>query len=369
MPTKVIFLMGAPTSQSLRWDEEGLLTSPIFPFHSLEALAGDNGPATNTDSPRWRLLQNSEALDIPEENPMFDKTRDARFFTTKDLATSSRSSTEPDGSALSQFCDYSFSIHERSEISAQSLQIEDSMKESGSWADSTGTSIATFEGEEPAEFRLQIHGDITDLQDIPSVTYLNSIVPQTMTVNLIVGVITIRPPRRIVTRQWKTELDLVEVVVGDDTKTGFGVTFWLPSKDHSVTQGHTNDAQELRQTLGTLRPRDIVLLRMIGLSTFRERVYGQSLKKGITKIDLLHRQRVDVTDPGGIYSARSLRSMDRDSAAKNDDPLLLTKVKKVREWNQKFVDITTDPAGGDVRKATKRGPILPPDTQEDLLRL
>ncbi|KAE8377756.1 hypothetical protein BDV26DRAFT_262879 [Aspergillus bertholletiae] len=361
---KIIFLMGAPTLRSLQWNEDELLTAPISPFHISDAHNDDDDwPFTDSGTVKWRLLQEGRSTGALGENLGLSIDGGARFFTTQDLVTPSGSSTTSEDSTLSQFYDHSFTVHEISEITAPGVLLGDSMKESEIWADSTGTSIAT---EESLGLELPIQGGITDLQSIPSVAYLTSIAPQTMTVNIIVGIVTIRPPRRVVTRQWKNEVDLIEMVVGDDTKSGFGVTFWLPPMEGRMAPGQHNESHELRQTLETLRPRDIVLLRMVGLSSFRERVYGQSLRKGITKVDLLHRQRVDVTDASGMYSARSL--MNQDTTAKNNE-LLWVKARKVREWVRHFVSTTTDPAGGDARKSTKRGPTLPPDTQEDSSRL
>ncbi|KAB8239326.1 uncharacterized protein BDW43DRAFT_257591 [Aspergillus alliaceus] len=364
MSRKIIFLTGAPTLRSLNWDEEELLTAPVSPFHNSDAHDGDYQTFADTNVVKWRLLQDGRwPPDISDESSVLGIDRGARFLTTQNLMMASGLSIAPEDSTLSEFYDHSFTVHETSEISTPGAHIGDAMRESESWTDSTGTSVATATEENP-RLGLPIQGGITDLQDIPSVAYLNSIVPQTMTVNLIVGIVTVRPPRRIVTRRWKNELDLVDMVVGDDTSSGFGVTFWLPLVDQRIATGHHDESYELRKTLKTLRPRDIVLLRMVGLSSFRERVYGQSLGKGITKIDLLHRRRVDVTDTCGMYSVRSLMNTE-DATAKNDE-LVREKVSKVREWIKRFV---TDPAGGDARKPTKRGPTLPPDTQEDSSRL
>lgn len=378
MPRKVIFLMGAPTLQSLHWNEHELLSAPVHPFHG--ASLGNEGVGSFEEdySVKWRLLQ--EPLALPEESPDkdgTDPTRGARFFTIDELATpAEKSATSPDNSALSKFYNHSFAIHETSEISAPGTAGDDSTKDSSLWMDSTTTSIALSWEEEASQPSLPIQGRITDLQDIPSAAYLNAIVPQTMTVNLIVGIIAIRPPRRVVTRQWKRELDLIEAVVGDNTRSGFGVTFWLPR-----TGRDRGDESELGRSLATLRPRDIVLLRTVGLSAFRERVYGQSLRNGITRVDLLHRQRVDATDAGGMYSPRKLRDSAAAAAAAGasaagasaagtaDD--LLAKVREVREWIRQFVG--PEAAGGGSRGPNQRGPmehpaknphptILPPDT-------
>jgi hypothetical protein len=166
-----------------------------------------------------------------------------------------------------------------------------------------------------------------------------------MTVNLIVGVLAVHPPRRVVTRQWKTELDIVELVVADESKTGFGVNFWIKPDEASGNNSKT----ELARSLAGLRPRDIVLLRNVGLSTFQQQLYGQSLRRGMTTVELLHRQTVDVTDAVGFYE--SIQSNVQDTP--------LQKTRRVREWMLRFV---TDAAGGGFGMSETRGR-LPPDTQ------
>jgi hypothetical protein len=394
-PRKIIFLMGAPTPQSLNWEEDHLLDGPIFPFDGADTT-DSHSLATDTYPVKWRLLSHPE----PHRRSIVNAGA-AQFLTTRDLAhqddvSGVQAATSAD-SALAQFYNHSFAVHETSDISAPGTHsAADSVRESGLWTDSGGGSSAeTIEDSEVSEHEVGIRGPITDLQDIPSAAYLDSIVPQTMTVNLIVGVVTIRPPRRIVTKQWKKELDLVEVVGGDETRSGFGVTFWLPPEARTVTGKddiETKAGHELRHTLETLRPRDIVLLRMVGLSTFRERVYGQSLRKGITTVELLHRQRVDATDVGGRYSAKRLRLCQGLSPTRSDpnpdhshpddaadvaaaatgakkDDLPVVKTSKVREWIRRFVDAAPEGAGGGMQSPpAKRGPIwLPPDSQDGLL--
>lgn len=354
MLSKIIFLTGAPTSRSLRWDEDELLDAPVPPFGAQDGHHEDSSMSLNSHPVKWRLLQDAEARGQIFEDTALDR-RETLFFTTRDLATSSTpmsTTTTHDDSDLSQFYDHSFAVHETSTISASGIFPGDSMRESGLWADSTGTSIETASFGDPSSLSfLQLQGPLSDLEDIPNARYLRSIVPQTMTVNLIVGIIAVHPPRRVMTRQWKKELDIVELVVGDETRTGFGVTFWLSPAD---------DDDGLGKTLSGLRPRDIVLLRTVALSSFRERVYGQSLRKGTTKIDLLHRQPVDSTDTGGILSLRTI------NAATKDDRLLL-KVRKVREWVLRFVGYPTDGAGGNrgMRRhhPAQKDQMLPPDTQ------
>ncbi|KAL4778159.1 hypothetical protein BJX76DRAFT_352823 [Aspergillus varians] len=356
MSTRTIFLMGAPTFSSLRWDESDLLSEPVPPFQGSNIYHETSQLLSETKPVKWRLLQGPVVAETPQIKGSSGQAGQAQFFTVHNLPTSTGIQTIARGdSELSQFYDHSFTVHETSEISAPNCLSGESAIDSGLWTESTDTSIATNDEREISIQRPHIQGGITSLQDIPNTTYLNSIMPQTMTVNLIVAIIAIQPSRRIVTRQWKRELDLVEAVVGDDTRTGFGVTFWLPPSDGKVgTHGCGDGAgEELRRSLRLLRPRDIVLLRTVALGCFQDRVYGQSLRRGLTKIDLLHRQQVDAFDTGGIYKLRDILS----HAAKNDD-LSLMKARKVHEWIRQFVP---DSAGGGNK--TRRVVTLPPDSQ------
>lgn len=328
--------MGAPTSDTLDWDKDELLDKPVFPFHDSDVHHQINLSLPEQHVVKWRSLQGKQTDQPEQDSPA--RNEEALFVTTEDLGP-------VEGQELSLFYDHSFSIHEASEVSVGILSGE-SMEESGLQGDSTVMSIETSsDGEFPP-----IQGGLSDLKDIPNAGYLQSIIPQTMTVNLIVGIITIYPPRRVVTRQWKREQDLVEMVVADETKTGFNVTFWLPP----ATSG-TMGRNETGPDLSGLRPRDIILLRMVGLSSFRERVYGQSLRKEMTKVDLLHRQPVDATDVGGIYSLRRIH----DHTAREDDQPL-TKVRRVREWIKRFVE---DGVGRESESGHRHRQPLPPDTQ------
>ncbi|EYE92196.1 uncharacterized protein EURHEDRAFT_415618 [Aspergillus ruber CBS 135680] len=358
--SKVILLMGAPTFRSLQWDEDKLLNTPISPFHGPDSHPQEAWPFPDDHPLKWRLLQQIPAKEQAHDDIELEPNRDTISFTTEGLTD-----TAGKYSVLSQFYDHSFAVHEASEVSAPMSFLQYSpLQESGLWVDSTMTSSASTSSSKQNSSRqpsfISIQGQVCDLQDIPSASYLRSIVPQTVTVNLIVGIITIHPPRRVITRQWKQEVNIVEMVVGDETRSGFGVTFWVPPESGRTDNGSSNN-DGLGRSLDGLRPRDIVLLRMVGLSSFRERVYGQSLRKGVTQIDLLHHQRVDATDAGGIYGLRRLLDTGRD----REDPVVV-KARRVREWIQRFV-LAPEPAGGDEAggmRRMKRGQTLPPDTPE-----
>jgi hypothetical protein len=182
---------------------------------------------------------------------------------------------------------------------------------------------------------IQLH----HLKDVPSAAYIIRAQPATVTVNLIAGIISISAPRTIKTR-WGSTSSLVEVLVGDETKSGFAITFWLPSDN-------VQDSE-----LAGLRPQDVVLFQNVALNVFRKKVYGSSLRKGMTKVHLLYRRKLDRSDIGGHYSLDDLSSMRGGN-------LQLGKTRKVWEWVLNFVG--TAPRAKEGRAAGRPWDRPPPD--------
>ncbi|RJE18265.1 hypothetical protein PHISCL_09401 [Aspergillus sclerotialis] len=350
MSTRSIFLMGAPAPETLDWDKDELLDKPVAPFSAIDNYIQEYWPFSDDAGVKWRSLQDRGLEQSSEFTAAPGHDRDTQFFTTHDLAAANEDLRAPLELELSHFYDHSFSVHETSEISHPWVLSGESIQDSTSGLDDTASFNSSDNREGIGQCVEAIQGGLSDLKDVPNAGYLHSIVPQTMTVNLIVGIITICPPRRVMTRQWNREQDIVELVVADETKTGFSVTFWLDPERDGTGIGRNDDSNRLRRALADLRPRDIVLLRMVRLSSFRERVYGQSLRKGITRIDLLHRQQMDATDSVGDYSLRRIQ------AAREDDHTLM-KVRRVREWIKRFVEEKDD------RRGMPQCHPLPPDTQ------
>ncbi|KAK1970740.1 hypothetical protein LY78DRAFT_652626 [Colletotrichum sublineola] len=206
------------------------------------------------------------------------------------------------------------------------------------------TADLTSSGARPPPVTAPPHQQLSDLKDIPAGPDLLRLAPQTVTVNLIAGVISVSEPRGVTTR-WGNELSLVEVLIGDDTRAGFGVTFWLPSGGGVRNAGTT----PMR-----LRRQDVVLLQNVALHVFRGKVYGQSLRKGLTRTTVLYRRKLgdDDDDEGGYYRRRDLEAGGREGAHPQ-----LVKTKRVWEWVLRFV-------GGEERtsaKGKKRGWNAPPD--------
>ncbi|TAQ87431.1 hypothetical protein B7494_g4270 [Chlorociboria aeruginascens] len=338
MAPGVILLTGAPEKHSLNWDEQNLL-------HEFSGAVARFIKLPNTDNtiqtpsllnptsplnPSWRSIPLSRRH-LPtgySQNHWEDQGRNTEFFTTYDINSHIGSQQETQDSesfasresledVLSQFYEQSYAKHEN----ITSPQMKPSSESFVTSLGPSESSLDSFSATESfaQETNVPAAGHLTNISDIPKAAYLNSIHPQTMTVNIIVGIISIPLPRAIKTRRG-AEVELVEVLVGDETKSGFGVNFWLSS------------GQELKLVLEGLRPQDVVLMRNVALSCFRGKVYGQSLRKGMTKVHLLYRNRIDKTDLGGCYHAADL-------VGGNAVNRQVEKTGRVREWVLRFVGV------------------------------
>lgn len=388
--TRMIILAGAPEPAKLDWSEKALLQQSMH----LESLPS---PSPKALGAQWRQITTQKLqmrpilpkLNIDPRPPQDELDRSAaEFFSADefvgtqtpgsdvsgDESQPSGGSAETTSEALSDYYDHSFAIHEAIPSSQLSSLLEytpgtptyESNEEMfPSVPGSSGGIIRS-----PSQRRLSQAPrpkHLSELEDIPNAGYLSSIEPQTMTVNLIVGILSISPPRVVMTgmKYGKArETELVEMVVGDDTKTGFSISMWLPKEMRVNWKDGAKATPEgsrshLRRSLRLMRPRDVVLLQNVALSSFRGKVHGQSLKGDVTRIDLLFRKKVDDDDLAGIYNVSNLRT------ATGKDPQIL-KVKKVRDWMMEFVgdreDGVTKPGRRRGRAGRHEYGFLPDDT-------
>ncbi|KAM5470228.1 hypothetical protein MauCBS54593_004113 [Microsporum audouinii] len=333
MPLKHIVLTGAPVASSLCWDESELQDS-------------NSGRHEAADEVRWRSLESVRG--ITTFTPPIDEG--GCFFTAGAIE---RYSGDPVSGleTLSAFYEQSFAFHEGiSSASFNDITRSFGDDDSTGLEESEGNSITllpTADGDSHKNnnikeaVRSSVSGHFSDLEGIPDAAYIHGLAPRIVTVNMIVAVITVEQRRRVRTR-WGNAMDLIELLVGDETKSGFRISCWIAPRDED--QGRNKNP--LEQALEGLRPCDIILLRSVALGTFQDQVYGQSLRNNTTRLDLLHRRPVDATDSEGLYPGRLLR----DST---DDPQT-AKAARVRSWTLDFI--------GPVRQV-KRATALPPDSQ------
>lgn len=376
---RIIFLTGAPLSTSLDW-EEASLCAPLQPcFSSRTGEECQILVSTEDATPAWRSLslernhlptgltqasKVDEELDHGEEEASFLTTEELSFISSspdEDYLQASQISLYSQNDLLSQFYDHSLAVHEEvpsSQIVNPESSVDTSLStsyEGNSLPSSGHIDISSGKRLPPAGLSF---GCVTDLRDVPNAAYIRSIEPQTMTINLVAGIIAIPQPRVIITRKGRRQVELIEMLVGDDTKAGFGINIWLHPPRFGVNGG------DMGLQMAQLRPQDIVLLKNVALNSFRGKVYGQSLRKDTTTLDLLFRNTLGFNDSRGIYSAQELE-------AKGVEDVCIAKVAKVKQWVMTFIG-----AGATLRKNTMQSGVrevqgvsegqliaLPPDTQ------
>lgn len=359
MAGKVIIFTGAPHSSSLNWDPSILLSELLDPIARFAGLPQNNTFASTAQASSsaqryavWRSLPLEKTKlhsGFTQQHAVHDWEHDKPgFFTTAGVSFMSEDGTQASqeitDDLLSQFYAQSRALHDQipsSQLIAESQSVQDATTsfltdtsvsyEETSFAD--GTAKAPLGDHRAAQLR--------DLEDIPSAGYLITAQPATVTVNLVVGIISLASPRAIRTR-WGNTSSLVEVLVGDETKSGFAVTFWLPSSAIEESE------------LAGLRPQDVVLIQNVALNVFMKKVYGSSLRKGMTKVHLLYRRKLDRDDVGGHYSSGHLASAGPGNPQ-------LEKTRKVWEWVLNFVGTGPAVEGGRAQKRPWDKP--PEDTQ------
>lgn len=357
MAGKVLIFAGAPRSSSLSWDPRVLLTEISAPVARFAQLPDATSTSVQTPSPHideqhaaWRSLPLEKAKlhsGFTQQHAFNGWDRDnSDFFTTAGVSFVSEHGTQNDDEVtndiLSQFYEQSRAVHDQ--ITSSQLEPESESTEETSFLTETTvshgeSSLANATTRGPLGNPRGAHP--TDLQDIPSAAYLLNARPATVTVDLIVGIISLSAPRAIKTR-WGGTSSLVEVLVGDETRSGFAITFWLPS--------HAVEGSEL----AGLRPQDVVLVQNVALNVFMKKVYGSSLRKGMTKVHLLYRRKLGRDDRGGYYKSGDLTS------AGTGNPQL-DKTRTVWEWVLNFVGSGPALEGGRAQERPWDRP--PKDTQ------
>ena len=353
---RVIFLTGAPLPSSLGWTEEELCAPLQLGF--IERVPGGLPGSSITDdkAPSWRSLPlekphlptgltqlSREHLTLEDYPYVNDETS---FLSTVQL---SFISTNPDEypnehsqvsdsdkeDAFTQYYEHSFALHENvpssqifgTESLGDSFTTE---PEDFSIAFSNSSQSHHSQGQQLIRSKLT-SSHLTNLRDVPNANYLRSITPQTMTINLVVGIISISQPRTIKTRKGGHSIDLVEILVGDETKAGFGINIWLPPS----TPHHQDSSSDLLRTqTSQLRPQDIILARTVALSSFRGQVYGQSLRRGMTTLDLLYRNPIPDDNARGAFSAGEL---DQGTTTTITNEPQIRKMNDVKDWVMRFV--------------------------------
>lgn len=360
MASRVIILTGAPECGALDWSTDGLFSDFLENIAQFTGINASNElplPVLPvSDHAAWRSLSldkgglltrapqaHALGLNHGPDDSAFELSPE--FLTTHTLSFVSDGDDGEHNPILSQLYEHSMAAHD--ELSSSQL-LSQSTGQVTSFLSDTTSSFLGGDGDQGGSIKgpLLFRGCeiLTNLKNFPSAAHLLRIHPQTMTFNLIVGIISISQPRAVKTR-WGATKYLVEVLVGDETKAGFAITYWLPydSVDESPLAG--------------LRPQDVVLVQNVALNVFNSKVYGSSLRKNLTKVHLLSRMKLDPQDTGGYYSTSDL------SFPSSAQPQL-EKTRRVRDWVLNFVG-----RGGQATGAAHARPRwdMPPEDDTQLL--
>ncbi|EMF13522.1 uncharacterized protein SEPMUDRAFT_84424, partial [Sphaerulina musiva SO2202] len=262
---RVVFLAGAPEAACLAWDAQSCAASLTPRFQRYLGVADRDNEAflhaqtQATALAKWRHV------------PLKGEAKRAAEATTTEapqfLSFEDEGEDQPSQEYM-RFLEHSLAVLQNLDSSQVAAPDQTTYNET-----TFVSSFSTNASEQPSQHIVNFTGPITDLRTIPTARYLESIHPQTMTINCLVSVISIQPTRTVKLRKRSGEMDIVEVLVGDDTRAGFNVSFWLPPAD---SQHSTRDV------LNQLRPADALLVTHIALGEFKGTVYGQSLSKRIT---------------------------------------------------------------------------------------
>ncbi|KAM3416713.1 hypothetical protein BST61_g8304 [Cercospora zeina] len=363
MSRRVIFLAGAPDSSAIDWSQrsnDNIMCPRMRRYLGLTnsednlSLKSQTQATTSRAFPRWR--------EVPLQTDSKPEHRaEATHFLSFDHATTEHPSQEH-----VQFLEHSLAALQNLDSSQiASAPLEYSTYDEATFVSalsfnsdmtpsfSTTASISTSASAQHSQQIVNFAGFITDLKRIPTARHLESIHPQTMTINVLASVISIQPPRTVRLRRRDAEMDIIEVLVGDETRAGFNISFWLPPTDSQRSNAFkSRDSSSLKEALDEVRSGDLLLISNVALGTFKGNVYGQSLSKRIT------RNNTSIVKLSNDVAGLSAPSM--------------AKLERVRDWSSNFVG---KPSG--LKRAAsprphhfghrKRISLLPPDTQPDEL--
>ncbi|RGP68491.1 nucleic acid- ob-fold [Fusarium longipes] len=317
MSPRLLLFAGAPPSSSLT-SESCTITQIDDSWAEFIGLVPQKStPAPLSNLAPWRSLPlNRKRLHTglsQTHDVSINLANQTEFFTTAEVSFKEQSqSFEGDVDAettLSQFYDYSLALHNPVPSSQLDSFEETTFEETKSFEQ---TSFMTSFSAARIDATECLPSQLSHLEDIPPASKILALNPQTVTLNIIAGIISIAQPRTITTR-WGRKLSLVEILLGDETKSGFAVTFWLEEANAAAAE------------ISALRRQDVVLMQNVALHVFQNKVYGQSLRRGMTKVSLLWRR-----DGSGLYSTREL-------SKRNQKHPQLQKAKHVRDWVLRFV--------------------------------
>ena len=324
---KLKLLNGAPLREHLDFSDGTLLE--VAKCNRFDAQIWHGRSTEEQAAPKWRDIglksarlrtgwsqpylhetglhgaHDSNSFSIPgvEESPALPGYNASNFDATLTL--------DEDVSIAEDYLQHSLIFHDTllSSQVVQDVAADNTVTSSSFLTTSFGTTASGFSSPSPVDSQvlvLQVPPamTVTPLGSLPSAQYLRYIYPQTPTPNFLCALMTTPERREVFVRKGGYKMDLWEITVGDDTCSNFKVTFWLrPLRESNNEQKHAQI--QLLHTLERLQVGNIVLLRNIALTSFRDTVYGQSLNTAIararTSVDVLMKSNgMSITQVGGL---------------------------------------------------------------------
>jgi hypothetical protein len=314
-----ILLTGAPDFEQLDWDETSLLTNFSIASSSsgTDKEACTPQPTASWQAPVWRSISTTPDRVIPDH-----ALPQTQFFSFSAQIPDLDIATKQD------FLEHSIALLDdlvSSQIAPADID-ETSLLSTTTFSFASETSILSDVSQisglnADADLPIPANLPLTDVRQIPSASHILSIAPQTITLNILCAVISVSQPRAVTVRRRQSTMEILDLLVGDETRAGFSVSFWLPPAESQGSRAGRQENEDLRTALQSARAGDVVLIRNVALSVWRKAVYGQSLgrrwARNSTKIERIEDEALNrsVALPFGFVG----------------------KLARVRTWRDEFV--------------------------------
>lgn len=376
-------LNGAPLLTNLDFGEDILLDPSKCISFGIDS--NSTSTASSTAPLKWRSLapkatrlrtgwsqpylprggdKTDASISLPDfgPSPTFPTELNTRLDTTL--------SFEEEPSLVDDFLQQSLIFHDTllSSQVVQDASVTPSFSSSSFLTTSFGTSTSELSSPGAIDAQtliLQVPAKMTvsPIGTLPSAQHLKSIYPQTPTPNLLCVLMTNPERREVFVRKGGFKMDLCEITVADDTKSDFKVSFWLRApRESNNEQSHAQ--QLLLHELERMRVGNILLLRNIALTSFRDVVYGQSLNPTIARA----RTTIDVLMRSNVVSVGHLGGLP---------PPVVEQFTRVKRWarthvaandsgsrKRKELSVGHDKSGKRRHTSPLPDDTLPPDTME-----
>lgn len=327
MQPSCILLTGAPLTEQLDWSGFSLLLEheSTIPCRSSPP---QSGVSQDNPSPRWRVVSNSLASKAGT-----------------DLAVDTNPPLVFDTSAKQPYAiEASFERYNDSELPlSQPGSVDGSCGEHGA-RDSYNTHLdETPDGRDDehqrgASSELPSSVRFTDLRSLPDHDAVQRRLARTTTVNLLVVVIAVCPTRTVRLRRSSGQMNVTEIIVGDETRAGFRINIW------TIPQAQTECQRDsFRHIVDTIRHGEILAILNLALKTYGGAVYGQTLGWRIAR------------EPTTFFRMpKALAFLARTN-----------KLHALREWSRQFVQAPALPEATLQDQQQTRRTLLPPDSYSE----